>query len=298
MFLSELKNSIPELNVSRDGEFKLTSNLGFSKTNGTLSFLREQRYLSILSDEISCIVTTEELRPLLPECIGVVISDNPRGTFAQIHNTTAEKQIYSFSNKTYNTIIGENCIIHESAIIAEKNVIIGNNTTIGPNVVIMEDVTIGNESSILSGVVIGDDGFEYCFCNDKNIRLKHLGRVKIGNNVSIHSNSCVLKALFADDCTTIGDNAIIDCFVHVGHGVKIGYGATIVAGTSLGGAVIIEEKAFLGINSSVKQLQTVGKGSLVGMGAVVIKSVDANQLVLGNPARVIKDGLQFVKGSV
>jgi acetyltransferase-like isoleucine patch superfamily enzyme len=60
--------------------------------------------------------------------------------------------------------------------------------------------------------------------------------------------------------------------------------------------VKIERGAFLGINCSVLPGVTVGEGAYVGANAVVTKDVPPRSLVVGNPARIVKqwDGSAWI----
>jgi len=52
--------------------------------------------------------------------------------------------------------------------------------------------------------------------------------------------------------------------------------------------VIIEDEVWIGPNASVIQGLTLGARSLIGMGSVVVKSVPANEVHFGSPARKIR----------
>lgn len=49
------------------------------------------------------------------------------------------------------------------------------------------------------------------------------------------------------------------------------------------------EGAQVGVGASIKQNITIGKWSIVGAGAVVINDVPDNVVVVGNPAKIIKN---------
>lgn len=55
------------------------------------------------------------------------------------------------------------------------------------------------------------------------------------------------------------------------------------------GPIVIEEDAFVGAKSLVLPGVTIGARSIVGAGSVVTKDVDADRIVAGNPARVIRE---------
>jgi acetyltransferase-like isoleucine patch superfamily enzyme len=52
---------------------------------------------------------------------------------------------------------------------------------------------------------------------------------------------------------------------------------------------VIEPFAKVGANVTVLDHVTIGKNALIGAGAVVIKDIPANSVVVGNPAKIIKN---------
>ena len=75
-----------------------------------------------------------------------------------------------------------------------------------------------------------------------------------------------------------GTPAIVGDYVTIGHSAVI-HGATI------------EDDVLIGMNATVLTGATVGRGSVVGAGALVTENavVPQNSLVLGIPARVVRD---------
>lgn len=78
--------------------------------------------------------------------------------------------------------------------------------------------------------------------------------------------------------------------------VTIGSKAVIMMGAVLAGVieppnaapVIIEDDVLIGANAVILEGIRIKKGAVVGAGAIVTKDVEANCVVVGNPARVIK----------
>lgn len=93
------------------------------------------------------------------------------------------------------------------------------------------------------------------------------------------------------------------CPVAIGSHVMFGpnvqlYGATHPLnpkirnlGPEAGRPIVIEDEVWIGGNAVISPGVTVGRGAVVGAGAVVTKDVPAYTFVGGNPARVIRTGL-------
>lgn len=147
-------------------------------------------------------------------------------------------------------------------------------------------VSIGEETTIGNGTVIGGDGFG--FVRDRSgrlLRFPHYGGVRIGNRCEIGANCTIDRAVFGD--TTIGDDVKIDNLVHIGHNVQVGSGTAIAAGTVIGGSTVVGNNVWIGPGSVLKDKITIGDNSIIGLGSVVISSVPAGKKVFGNPAQVI-----------
>ena len=82
----------------------------------------------------------------------------------------------------------------------------------------------------------------------------------------------------------------------ISHDCKIGDYTTIAGGASISGGVTIGESSYIGANASIIGNVTVGECCLVGMGAVVLEDVPDNTVVVGNPARAIRNTIPVEVG--
>ena len=145
----------------------------------------------------------------------------------------------------------------------------------------------GNRCSISREAVIGTDGFGYEPDEaGRPEKFPHYGKVIIGNYVTVGSCTCIDRGNLSD--TVIGDNTKIDNLVHISHNVRIGANCLITAGTVIGGSAEIGDGTQVGLGAIILPHIKVGKGCLIGAGAVVTKDVHDGQVVIGNPAKVIK----------
>jgi UDP-perosamine 4-acetyltransferase len=108
--------------------------------------------------------------------------------------------------------------------------------------------------------------------------------VKIGKGIAIMPNAVVN----AD--TTIGDNAIINTGATVDHDCRIGNATHIAPGVHLSGYVTVGDRVLIGVGSAVGRGQQlhIGDGAIIGTGSVVVHDVPPHSIMVGNPARPLK----------
>ena len=223
-----------------------------------------------------------------------IICDDPKKTFFSILNQfykvksdtgIAKNSIIKTKDIGKNVVIGFGCYIDEKVEL-EDGVIIGN------NVLIECPTHIGKNSIVHSGVVIGTDGFGYYENGKQFEKVPHFGGVRIGENVEIGANTCIDRGTLDD--TYIGDGTKIDNLCHIAHNVQIGKNCLVIACSLLGGSCHLKDNVYIAPGAIVKNQIDISDNSLVGMGAVVIKDIDANQVVAGVPARVIRNNEQKI----
>jgi len=137
-----------------------------------------------------------------------------------------------------NTIIDPNCVI-------EDEVHIGENSYISANVTIQRECQIGKRCVILPGVVIGSEGFGNARDEQKKWQsIAHLGRVCIGDDVSIGANTTIDRGTIDD--TEIHNGVKIDNLVQIAHNVIIGENTAIAAMTGIAGTTTIGKRCMIG----------------------------------------------------
>lgn len=88
---------------------------------------------------------------------------------------------------------------------------------------------------------------------------------------------------------SIGEHVIVNRGVHIGHDTRIGSFCSLNPGAIVAGRVTIGDGVEIGSGATVRQGVTIGHGATVGMGAVVVKDVAADAVVVGNPARTLRE---------
>ena len=80
---------------------------------------------------------------------------------------------------------------------------------------------------------------------------------------------------------SLGHHSVAEEYAMLGPGSVVGSNCRICAGVSLGAGAVVRPNT------------VVGPGAVVGAGAVVVKDVEANAIVVGNPARAIRQAPEW-----
>ena len=292
MKLSEIKDK-GTIEIIVDSEF---ASLGVVTRNNPkqLVYIEDSKYLPAMlkKTNISCVITTEELVPTIPEGLGIGISKNPRKAFHKIHNDLAKNT--NFYWKPFRTEIASSAKIHPTAYVAERNVRMGERCAIEPNVSILENSILEDDVIIRAGSVIGTEGFEFKRVEKEIQPVIHAGGVLLHSRVEIQANCCVSKTIFGG-YTEIGEDTKLDNLVHVAHGVIIGKRCLLAACAMVAGSVRMGDDVWIGPSASISSGVEIGDGASITLGSVVTKNVAPGQRVTGNFAIDHDKFIAFVK---
>lgn len=110
--------------------------------------------------------------------------------------------------------------------------------------------------------------------------------VNISDTSALGKGCIVLVNGVISVATKIGDHALLDSSVTVGHDCEIGDYVSIMPSSVVCGNVHIKDCAYLGTNSTVLPGMKIGDHATVGAGSVVVRNVKDNDTVMGVPAKV------------
>ncbi len=118
----------------------------------------------------------------------------------------------------------------------------------------------------------------------------------IREHVTIGDNAVIMMGAVINIGANIGSGTMIDMGAILGARAHVGKNSHIGAGSVLAGVleppskepVIVGDNVLIGANAVILEGVKIGNGAVVGAGSVVTKDVGENEVVVGNPARVVK----------
>lgn len=111
----------------------------------------------------------------------------------------------------------------------------------------------------------------------------------VAPDVEIGPAGMVCAGVVVNTGTTVGEAVILNTGCTVDHHNRIGGYVHIAPGSHLGGEVEVGEGALIGIGATVMPGKRIGSWSIVGAGALVQHDVPERSVVVGVPARVVKE---------
>lgn len=254
-------------------------------TPGQISFLANPSYAKYLANtQASAVIMS-------PAAVGdseinVLLLDNPYLGYARLSHwfdpePVAQPGIHPSAvvdpdaRVADTASIGPNVVIEAGVVVGEQVVIgagtvigaraqIGAATVIRPRVTLAHDVVLGQRCHILSGAVIGSDGFG--FANEKGVwqRIAQLGRVVLGDDVEVGANTTIDRGALDD--TLIGDGVKLDNLIQIAHNVQIGDHSAMAAMVGIAGSTRIGRHCVFGGASGVAgHLEIADQVHLTGM---------------------------------
>ena len=134
-------------------------------------------------------------------------------------------------------VVGPGAVIDAGCHIGPEAVV-GAHTHFFAHVTFHARCVIGARGIVHSGAVIGGDGFGFAFDDGAYIKIPQTGRVVIGDDVDIGTNTAIDRGALDD--TVIEDGVKLDNLIQIGHNCRIG------AHTAMAGCVGVAGSANIG----------------------------------------------------
>lgn len=114
-------------------------------------------------------------------------------------------------------------------------------------------------------------------------------RSSIAKSARIGAGTVILpQAVLHPDCT-IGENVIVNTGAIIEHDCVIEDHAQIAPRATLCGGVVVGKKSLIATGAVVVPKIKIGNNSVIAAGAVVVRDVPDNVLVMGCPAKIVRE---------
>lgn len=111
----------------------------------------------------------------------------------------------------------------------------------------------------------------------------------ISREVKIGAGTVVMANVVINPNSIIGKHCILNTSSVIEHDSRLGSYVHISPNTTLCGGVSIDDNSWIGAGSVVCQQIYIGKDVVVGANSVVVKDIENSCIVVGNPAKKIKE---------
>ena len=301
-----------ELPDAKFGDEEVSSGGILSESRpGQICFLDNKRHKeqALTAKATACFVTERLADVIGAQHIIPIVTKTPRAHFARaiqkmasrkiLATSKGEAKIAKLANVHSSAIIGAGAVIEEGAEIGPYAIIgpgvhIGAGTLIGSHADIRCAV-IGKQCKVKPSAVIGGAGFGVTGDEKGMLDIPHLGRVIIGNRVSIGSQSCVDRGQIGD--TVIGDDVKVDNLVQIAHNCTIGEGTIIAGHTGISGSCEVGKAVQMGGNVGLADHIKVGDGASIAARAGVMHDIPAGEVWSGIPAMPIREHMRLVSAT-
>jgi UDP-3-O-[3-hydroxymyristoyl] glucosamine N-acyltransferase len=231
--------------------------------------------------------------------LSIIEKENSGSIERSIHESASISKNAKVGKDTY---IGQNVVVEANAELGDNtrifpNVYVGRNVKIGKdcliysNVVIRENTIIGDRVIIQPGVIIGGDGFGFAVTDSKIQKIPQIGRVEIGNDIEIGSNTTIDRATVG--ATKIGNGTKIDNLVQIAHNVHIGDNCTIVAQVGIAGSTRLGNNVTIGGQTGLAGHLKIGNNIIIASQSGVSGNIKDGQRVGGNPISLLSRSIKI-----
>ena len=179
--------------------------------------------------------------------------------------------------------IGARAILHPGACIY-PGAVIGDDFVAHANAVVRENTSIGDRVTVLSGAILGSEGFGNIPLPGGGVhKMPQIGRLEIGDDVDIGANTTIDRATIG--VTRIRSGAKLDNLVMIAHGCQIGAEALLASQTGLAGSTTVGDRVQMGGQTGAAGHLVVGDDARVAGRTGIVNDVPPGATVSGFPHR-------------
>ena len=186
-------------------------------------------------------------------------------------------------------VIGPGCVVGDETSLL-PGVVLGRDVTIGQRCVLQENVavrqgcSVGDRVRLGASTVVGGDGFGYRFADGVHHKIVHAGTVVIESDVELGAHCCVDRAKWGQ--TVIGAGSKLDSLCQIAHNVQIGRGVVMAAQVGVAGSTVIGDYCVFGGKVGVRDNIEIAPQTQVAACSCIAQSItESGQTLIGIPAR-------------
>jgi UDP-3-O-[3-hydroxymyristoyl] glucosamine N-acyltransferase len=286
-----------------DSEVEIRGVAGLEQAGpGDLTFLANPKYAAHLAGtKASAVVVAPGQETSLPR----LVAKNPYLTFARAVGILCPPPrpaagIDPGARVDPTAVLGADVHVGAFAVVGPR-ARVGARTVLRPHVVLYEDVSVGADCLLHSGVqvrercrigdrvvvqngaIIGADGFG--FARDEGgqyHKFPQVGTVVIEDDVEIGALTAIDRAALGE--TRIGRGTKLDNLVQVGHSVRIGRDSVLAGQVGIAGSTTLGDRVTLAGQVGVAGHLTIGDGVIATAQTGIPSSIEDGKIVSGYPA--------------
>ncbi|MEZ5987905.1 MAG: UDP-3-O-(3-hydroxymyristoyl)glucosamine N-acyltransferase [Planctomycetota bacterium] len=194
--------------------------------------------------------------------------------------------------------VGPLCVIGAGARVGSGTVLVaqchvgagtvlGRDCVVQPFAAILGGAVLGDRVYVEAGCVVASEGFGNARQDGRFVRIPHLGKARVEDDVRLGANACVDRGALGD--TVVEEGARIDNLVQIGHNCVVGAHAGLAGLVGLAGSTRIGKRCLIGGQAGFAGHLGVAADSVIGAMTGVPSSLEEPGFYLGVPARPARD---------
>ncbi len=184
----------------------------------------------------------------------------------------ASAEIAAFASVEQGAAIGERTRIGPGCRIG-ADAEIGDDCRLHANVTVYARCIVGRRAVLNAGCIIGSDGFGGALDGGRWVKMPHIGRVVLGDDVEVGANTTIDRGALAD--TVLGDGVKLDNLIQIGHNVHIGANTTIAACAGIAGSARIGANCVIGGSADIAGHLHLADGVHISPSTMIGRSIEA-----------------------
>ena len=115
----------------------------------------------------------------------------------------------------------------------------------------------------------------------------------VAPDVPLGDGTVVMACAAINPGSALGEGVIVNTGAVVDHDCALGAFVHICPGATLAGTVTVGDATWIGVGATVSNNVRIGRWVMVGAGSLVLRDTPDEVVVIGSPARVLRQGRHF-----